>query len=61
MLTALSISLRKSSSSVLMDQETVTFPISRSKSISRTTRSDLVQMRISAPLSFSCSNSLRVF
>ena len=60
MLTALSMSFLKPSSSVLIDQETVTFPISFSKSMSRTTKSDLVQIRISAPLPFSCSNSLRV-
>ena len=55
------ISFLKSSSSVLIDQEIVTFPSSFRRSISRITKSDLVQMRISASLPRSCSRSFRVF
>ena len=61
MLEAESISFLKFSSSVLIDHETVTRPSFFSRSISRTTRSDFVQIRISASLPISCSRSFLVF
>ena len=61
MLEAESISFLKFSSSVLIDHETVTRPSFFNRSISRTTRSDFVQIRISASLPISCSRSFLVF
>ena len=61
MLEAESISFLKFSSSVLIDHETVTRPSFFSRSISRTTRSDFVQIRISASLPINCSRSFLVF
>ena len=56
------ISFLKFSSSVLIDHETVTRPSFFNRSISRTTRSDFVQIRISASLlKSSCSRSFLVF
>ena len=48
-------------SPVLIDHETVTRPSFFNRSISRTTRSDFVQIRISASLPISCSRSFLVF
>ena len=57
---ALSISLRKPSSSVLIDHETRASGNDAIRSISRSTRSDFVAMLILAPLPLSSSSSVLV-